>query len=170
MSEYAGEYSRNAIKRARLVRSMRELLLLRSKLPNRVVIQAPRSEFALFCRWAIRGATRGVGQTIVVDEVNLYCRAGSAPVELLELMRIGRHASVDFLFSARRPSEISRDLTAQADVLRIFRTLEPIDLDWFKKRCGKRFADTLTVLPKYHSAVFSGVLEDAQATHIDPPI
>ena len=154
VSDFAGPTAERPIRAATVFRDVRDLLTAGAerRLPRVCVVQAPRPQFPVFCAWTAR-----VGRLlVVVDEVNLYCKPGWAPPELLELLRIGRHAQVDLFVAARRPAEISRDITAQADEVRSFRTCEPVDLEWFRRYCGTRFAEGLPRLGKWRSAVFVG--------------
>lgn len=157
-AEYAGPSSCDPIKGARVFHSMRDLLqyTLQRPCPSRIVLQAGRDEFPLFCRWALRAADPRVGHVIVLDEVNLYCSPHKASPELLEVMRIGRHSRVDVVFAARRFQEVHRDLTAQADQLRCFRTTEPRDLKVIADYCGADFAEALRLLPERGSSTWDG--------------
>lgn len=154
MAEYAGPTADRPLPRARLYQSLRKLAVdsAAGKLPERVVVQAPRDQFELWCRWALRAGPR----TLVIDEVNLYCSASHASPALLELLRIGRHSCLDIFFAARRPAEVHRDLTAQADELVFFRTTEPRDLAWIAAYTSPEFAERLKTLPKYRSASWIG--------------
>lgn len=154
VSEYAGPSAEVPLHSGSLFYSMRSMLeaAKAGKLGKRVVLQAPRSEFDLFCTFAYR-----TGQvTVVVDEINLFCSPSKCPAPLLELLRIGRHAEVDLIFAARRPAEVSRDLTAQSDKTVAFKTIEPADLEFFSKVCGKAFAERLPNLAQYVPELWEG--------------
>lgn len=154
VSEYAGRSSQDPVQHAQLFGDMHEMLTEAAKggLAQRVVMQAPRAHFDLFCKYAYRAGN----MTVVVDEVNLFCSPAKCPAPLLELLRIGRHASVDLIFAARRPAEVSRDLTAQSDEIIAFHTIEPNDIKWFSDVCGKTFAESLPTLPEFQPAIFKG--------------
>jgi hypothetical protein len=154
VSEYAGRASQDPVQHAQLFGDVHEMLLEAAKggLSNRVVLQAPRGQFDVFCLFCYRAGN----MTVIVDEVNLFCSPAKCPAPLLELLRIGRHASVNLIFAARRPAEVARDLTAQADRIEAYRTIEPNDLKWFSDVCGKAFAESLPVLPEFQSATFNG--------------
>lgn len=91
--------------------------------------------------------------TLVVEETSLYCSAHSLPDEMSALIRYGRHQELNLVFVARRPSELHRDLTANADVLVTFRQQEPRDLAYLRSFYGDE-ALTLPTLPDYHIKVF----------------
>ena len=154
MSEYAGRSAQDPVQHAQLFGDVHEMLLEAAKggLSNRVVLQAPRGQFDVFCKFCYRAGSL----TCVVDEINLFCRPSFCPTPLLELLRIGRHARVDLIFAARRPAEVARDLTAQADEIIAYKTIEPNDLKWFQDVCGKTFAEALPNLSEFHSASFKG--------------
>lgn len=154
MSEYAGKATSDPVPGAQVFWDIREMLqeAVKGGLAKRVVLQCPRSHFETFCTWAYRAGNL----TVIVDEVNLFCSPSKCPVPLLELLRIGRHAQVDLIFAARRPAEVARDLTAQADRIIAYRTIEPLDLKWFGQVCGKTFADSLPHLPEFQAAIFNG--------------
>lgn len=150
LSEYAGPASDNPLPRAVLYRSVRELAIASSqgKLAKQAVVQDRRDKFDAWCRWALAAGPR----LLVIDEVNLYCGPSRGSEPLLELLRIGRHSCIDVEFAARRPAEVHRDLTAQADELVFFRTVEPRDLEWCRAYCGEDFARRLPKLAQYASA------------------
>ena len=154
VSEYAGRAAEDPILHAQLFGDVHQMLQEAAKggLAQRVVMQAPRGQFDVFCTFCYRAGNMAV----VVDEVNLFCKPGQCPAPLLELLRIGRHASVDLIFAARRPAEVARDLTAQADRIEAYKTIEPNDLKWFSDVCGKSFADSLPNLPEFQSSTFTG--------------
>lgn len=150
LSEYAGPASDNPVPGAVLYPSVRELALASSqrRLARVAVVQDRRDQFDAWCRWALAAGPR----LLVIDEVNLYCGPARGSEPLLELLRIGRHSCIDIEFAARRPAEVHRDLTAQADELVFFRTTEPRDLLWIREYCGEAFASRLPTLAKYASA------------------
>ena len=154
VSEYAGPAAEVPLRGGSLFHSMRAMLeaAKAGKLGKRVVLQAPRAEFDTFCTFAYRTGR----VTVVVDEINLFCSPSKCPAPLLELLRIGRHAEVDLIFAARRPAEVSRDLTAQSDKTVVFKTIEPADLEFFSKVCGKAFAERLPNLAQYRPELWEG--------------
>jgi len=90
---------------------------------------------------------------IVIEEASLYASPTHLPDEMAALIRYGRHRELDLVFVARRPSELHRDVTANADVLVTFQTQEPRDIMYLRSFYGDE-ALTLPTLPLYHIKVF----------------
>jgi len=120
-----------------------------------------RSSFRLACRTLdvdenldlLGVAYHCPGTMIVVEESSLYCSPQSFPREIAQLIRYGRHKQLDLVFVARRPAELHRDLTANADVLVTFQQQEPRDLEYLRAFYGDDVED-LPTLPPYHVRVF----------------
>jgi hypothetical protein len=70
---------------------------------------------------------------VVCEEVDLFTSAQRIHPDLSRLVKYGRHRGIDLIAIARRPAEISRHLTAQADLVLSFRQEEPRDLEYFAK-------------------------------------
>lgn len=121
---------------------------------------APRWRVALwerkyadkFCAWAVvvgkRVASAG-GLGVVIDEGDLVARPNAEPDAFRELMARGRHYEIDVIGIARRSTEISRDLTALADTLYVFRTQEPRDVAYLGGIIGIDHARVLPTLQRY---------------------
>jgi len=88
------------------------------------------------------------GTLFVLEETSLYCSPSVLPPELSALVRYGRHRGLDQIYIARRPSEVHRDLTAQADVIVSFEQREPRDLDYLRAATGEE-CDSLRTMKKY---------------------
>src|SRR2546425_2137490 len=82
-----------------------------------------------------------------VEEIPLLCSASYLPPELGQLVRLGRHRSLSFLWTAQRAAEVSRTLTAMTDVFILFSNTEPRDLDAIADRCGIAIAEKVSRLP-----------------------
>jgi DNA helicase HerA-like ATPase len=78
------------------------------------------------------------------------------------LIRYGRHQDVELIGISRRPAEVNRDLTANANEIYIFRTHEPRDIAYFREILGSDVADSLPSLPKFTPYVWS---DDVQEKH-----
>jgi DNA helicase HerA-like ATPase len=89
---------------------------------------------------------------IVVEETSFYCTASTLPDELAQLVRYGRHRELSQFYVSRRPAEISRDLTAQSDVIVSFAQTEPRDLDYLRAAGGD--TELIRSLPKYRFAAW----------------
>jgi hypothetical protein len=87
--------------------------------------------------------------TVLIEEADLRCSPQYMVPALDKLIRYGRHWGVSIVALARRPAEISRHLTAQADTIVSFQTVEPRDLDFFRARCSDAFAELLPRLEPY---------------------
>lgn len=96
---------------------------------------------------------------LVVEETSLYVTASVLPSEVAQLIRYGRHKRIDQCYVARRPSELHRDLTANADNIVCFQTQEPRDLVYLRNYFGDE-AFELRDLEGYRIKVF-GNLEKA---------
>jgi hypothetical protein len=112
---------------------------------------------------------------VVLEEASFLCSASNFPPELSKLVRYGRHRRISQLYISRRPAEVARDVTAQADVLVTFRQREPRDLDYLyscapgARMSRREFGAYVEGLPDYRCAVFgdreSAPLAVIQATH-----
>lgn len=90
---------------------------------------------------------------VVVEETSLYARPTYLPTEIARLVRYGRHREIDQVYIARRPSEVHRDLTAQADVIVSFEQREPRDVKYLREIAGEE-AERVRSLPKYKVLAF----------------
>ena len=93
------------------------------------------------------------GTMLVVEETSLYTKSHFLPTEISRLVRYGRHREIDQIYVARRPSEVSRDLTAQADLIVSFQQQEPRDVKYLRDVAGEE-AEQVRNLPKYKTMVF----------------
>jgi len=96
--------------------------------------------------WACRVAYAAENLVLVVEEVDWYVKAGYAPVPFGKLVRYGRHKSVEMICIARRPPDMWRNLTANADNLFMLRTTEPRDLKYIEEFIGKESSLQLKTL------------------------
>lgn len=87
--------------------------------------------------------------TLVLDEADLI-RVADAPM-FMYLVKYGRNRSVHLLTGCRRPAELSRNITAGANAVYIFRTQEKRDVDYFAATLlGEEQAERLPKLKRYH--------------------
>jgi DNA helicase HerA-like ATPase len=102
-----------------------------------------------------------VPRTLVVfEETSFYCSPSYLPEELARFVRYGRHREISQIYISRRPAEISRDLTAQSDIIVSFQQHEPADLEYLGRVMGPEAARELPRLPRY-AIVASGDLNVA---------
>lgn len=87
--------------------------------------------------------------TIVVEEVDLYCSPVWEPPGFSDCIRRGRHKGVSIITTSRRPAEVSRLLTSQADEFYIFRFSEPRDLQYFSQTFGPDIIDEIRNLQEH---------------------
>lgn len=66
-----------------------------------------------------------------VDEFNLFW-TGRKGEPLADIVDFGRNHDITLIATAKRPFQVPRILTSQADVIVSFRTTEQSDLDYFK--------------------------------------
>jgi len=90
----------------------------------------------------------------VIEEADIRCSPQFIPPAMDQLIRYGRHWNVSLVAVSRRPAEISRHFTAQADTIIAGQTYEPRDLDFFRARCGEEFASKVSALPRYQFALW----------------
>lgn len=102
--------------------------------------------FELFNRvaWAVENCM------IVWEEVDNFIGPGKLPPWAFRLVNEGRHRGVRIIATARRPARVSRDLTANASRLIVFRTTEPVDLKYLREYVGAE-AEVLPGLPDHHA-------------------
>lgn len=98
-------------------------------------------------------------QLLVVEEVSFYCSPNRLPVELSTLIRYGRHREIDQLYIARRPFEVHRDITAQADVGVSFVQHEPNDVAYLRAVAGPEAVRVMGLAP--YRAMVWGEIERA---------
>ena len=70
--------------------------------------------------------------SIVIEEADMYSNPYKQDKNFERLVRYGRHFSQDLIVISRRPAEISRNVTAQADIVLTFQQTERRDIDYFK--------------------------------------
>ncbi len=88
------------------------------------------------------------GGTLVIDEADGFSIA-NAPC-FSQLIRYGRNHGVHILTGCRRPAELDRNITAGANVIYIFQTQEPRDIEYFRKTLMGDQALRLNSLADYH--------------------
>lgn len=88
------------------------------------------------------------GGTLVVDEGDAFT-LGDAPC-FDEAIRYGRNRGIDMVFGCRRPAEITKNVTAGADIVYCFVTHEPRDIEYYEDYLGEEIAHKLPLLQKHH--------------------
>lgn len=118
-------------------------------------VYRPRDARAEF-PWLARIAYEVGALCLVAEEISWAISPAKMPVEVETLIRYGRHRDVELVGISRRPAEVNRDLTANANDVYIFRTHEPRDIAYFKSLIGGD-ADTLPNLPPFTPYVWRDV-------------
>jgi len=94
------------------------------------------------------------GLSIECGEVDMVAPNGSAPREVVNAYRRGRHVGLSLLCGTQRPASCARDCTAQADIVATFGTVEPNDVEFWRRTLGGPVSDVVRQLPTYHSVVY----------------
>lgn len=89
-----------------------------------------------------------------IEEVPMLVSAGHLPEPFARIVRLGRHRKISLLWTAQRPAEVSRTLTAMTDVFILFSTTEPRDLDAIASRCGSDIANKVAALSLHGFLVY----------------
>ena len=145
LGEYDGERFDNLCSLLRYARGRKRFF----------AVYRPRDARAEF-PWLARIAFELGGLCLVAEEISWAISPAKMPVEIEALIRYGRHRDVELLGISRRPAEVNRDLTANANEVYIFRTHEPRDIKYFRDVIGS-VADTLPNLPAFTPYVWKDV-------------
>jgi hypothetical protein len=92
---------------------------------------------------------------LFVDEIDLYLPHGMPDGSLLNAIRYGRHRGLSLVGISQRPANVVRDLTAQSDLIVMFQTAEPRDLEYLAGRIGRENADRVQGLEQFRSLTYS---------------
>lgn len=100
---------------------------------NPVIIQKTKEpslavDFISTALWEARGGT------LILDEIDSV-NSSEAPC-FDNLVRYGRNRGIDLITGCRRPFEIPRNITANANSIYIFQTHEPRDIDYYEEIIG----------------------------------
>lgn len=93
--------------------------------------------------------------TVLIDEADLVCPPGAEPEEFSQLVGQGRTFRADqtggckLVLCSRRPAEVSRRATSQADDWYLFRIQEPKDLTYLRSMIGEETTAAVATLDKY---------------------
>ena len=105
---------------------------------------------------------------VLLDEVDRMCSPSTIPEGLRRLVNYGRHFNVSLVAVARRPRQMHRDVTANADRICIGQTQEPRDLDYLAEFIGQELADRAAGLGEHEFVVWPDDLERPPAP-VGPP-
>jgi len=101
-------------------------------------------DFPLFCRAMLAAGN----MYVVIEEIDLFSSPTNTPVELLRLLKYGRHWNLQIIGVSRRPAEVSRSFTAMTTRFVIFSQREPRDIAYFRSVFGSE-ADKILQLKDY---------------------
>ena len=68
--------------------------------------------------------------TCIFDEVDKACNPHFIDPDLKRIIHYGRHFNINLITAARRPHNVSRDLTSQADEMTLFCVTETVDIKY----------------------------------------
>lgn len=92
---------------------------------------------------------------IVIEECNmrgvLNVREPS-PIAI-DLVNFGRNKGISLICAAKRPAQVNRELTAQADIIISFRQDEPNDIKYLREFCGPSVEEITTRLQAHDWAI-----------------
>lgn len=98
--------------------------------------------------WANRCALAAGDALVIWDEVDRFTDAGRLPPAAYAMVNAGRHRGLRVFACSRRIRRISRDLSANAGRIMLFRMTEPGDLRWVRDTMGDEAARLAPVLPE----------------------
>ena len=102
-----------------------------------IILRLPIEDFDAVC-----GVIYIIGKMLfVIEEIDSVSSAFYVPKGLGYLIRYGRHREVSMIATSRRPADVPRLLTSQANTLYCFRFIEPRDLDYLKQYANINIAE-----------------------------
>ena len=115
-----------------------------------------RRQYTAICRptsdddaemfWATVGDRSVRDCTVIIDEIDRVCTPSWTHPVVHDLIHYGRHRSISIVGTCRRPSNTSRDLSANADSIVAFRVDEPRDVDYLRRWMDVAGIETLEPL------------------------
>ena len=137
-----------------LARHCLENRLREDKVKPFALIYRPRQARAEF-PFIARVACEVGALCLLAEEISWAISPARMDPAIENLIRYGRHQDVELIGISRRPAEVNRDLTANANEIYIFRTHEPRDIAYFREILGSSVADSLPALAKFTPYVWS---------------
>lgn len=126
----------------------------------RIVANLPAPDMARLCALLSPAGRPRSGVAAALGGVLVECGevehvAGhAAKPEVLELIHRGRHSRVSMMLGTRRPRDVHRLVTSQADVISCFRQQEPRDVEYLASVIGDIPAATLATLAPWEHVQF----------------
>jgi hypothetical protein len=99
---------------------------------------------------------------VVFEEVNLKGLGNlwSPDSTFIDIVNFGRNRGISMICVAKRPAQVTRDLTSQADVIISFRQDEPRDIQYLKDFCGPGVEDVVAKLQGHKWAVIYPAIDE----------
>jgi len=100
----------------------------------------------------------------IIEEIDTYATTQTMPYELKRLLKIGRHYGVSMIAVSRRPAEINRLITSQAQRFICFKTIEPNDVRYLTSIIGESARELPEIPPLYYLDWKHGQVEKGEIT------
>lgn len=110
------------------------------------------------------------GMTLAVEEIPFLCTPNSVPPALDRIVRLGRHRWVNLVYTGQRMAELARRLTAATDVLILFQSTEPRDIEGIADRCGNEIAQQVVGLPEHGYLIWDAITRKVLKTNQLPQV
>lgn len=117
------------------------------KPPYKIILQSKRiDDFDNFCK-----VIYNIGNIyLLVEETDSVCNANKIYDSFAYIIRYGRHYNLDILAITRRPFDIARLLTANADKIYCFQYNEPRDLQYLRAFMPIDATEQIQTLKRYY--------------------
>jgi hypothetical protein len=124
----------------------------------RVALTEPLTHGEAFCVLAFAAGrqsfqTWGGSLLVVIEEIDVVAPPGREPTAFKRLVAQGRHHGIDLITTSRRPAEVSRLLTSQAEEIICYRTHEPNDIRYLRQVMGDQ-AERISNLPPHTPVIW----------------
>lgn len=96
---------------------------------------------------------------LVVDEADFICSDKFQSARLKHIVNKGRHDFIDSLFIARIPQRLHGDIKSNASTVICFQIPNAPEIDFFVKNFGKKNAENIKKLKKYHHFIWKNTGE-----------
>lgn len=126
--------------------SLREYLDPESDHPGVIVVMG--SDISRAADFFSSALWKTGGGTLVLDEIDAISLVEAPCFD--EAVRYGRNRGIDIITGCRRPAEISKNITAGADLAYCLTTHEPRDIQYYREFLGDELAFKLPNLPQHH--------------------
>lgn len=93
---------------------------------------------------------------VLLEEADLIARPGQESPVFQDLVARGRHEGIELVCVSRRPAEVSRLITSQAEFFYCFRTQEPRDVTYLRGYIGEAAAAAVQQLPPFRYVAWTG--------------